>query len=301
MSWYPKPTKPINTDKGIKARNKRGAFAENWWAQRWIAALERITDAGRLRRGRTYARKGQVLSIVEKAGAMEAKVQGSRSSPYKINIRMAPLTASQWDGVIDALAERAIFTAQLLAGEMPQEIEEAFAAAKVSLFPGATAELITECSCPDWANPCKHVAAAHYILGELFDEDPFLLFRLRGRDQEQIFAALRAKRTDALSLAESDVAYEADPLPQAPPLADSLDHFWELRGPLDHFSFAMNETITPLPVLRRLGEPGFLDSSLTERLGPVYVAVSQQAQEAAFQGQDSRSLSDTLDETVDSA
>ena len=197
MSWRrdpQRPSSPVPSDKGIKARSKRGAFAEHWWAQRWIQALERVTDAGRLRRGQSYARKGQVLAIDEKAGVITARVQGSRPTPYKVTIHLAPFSAAQWQTVIDGLAERAIFSAQLLAGEMPREIEEAFSAVGLSLFPERTDELTTNCTCPDWANPCKHVAATHYILGEQFDEDPFLLFRLRGRSQEQIIAALRAVR-----------------------------------------------------------------------------------------------------------
>ncbi len=138
MSWRsdrPKPSSPSESGKGIKAHSKRGAFAENWWAQRWIGALERVTDAGRLRRGQSYARKGQVLSIDEKAGVIAARVQGSRPTPYKVTIRLAPFTDVQWQAVIDGLAARAIFSAQLLAGEMPHEIEEAFSAAGLSLFP----------------------------------------------------------------------------------------------------------------------------------------------------------------------
>lgn len=189
-----KPTQRVETDKGLKARSKRGEFVKNWWAARWIKALERLMDAGRLRRGRSYARSGQVLSIEEQKGGLLAKVQGSRATPYKVTIKLYPLSDAQWSAVIDALAARAIFTAQLLAGEMPQEIEEAFATAGVSLFPDKRDELETDCSCPDWANPCKHVAATHYILGEQFDEDPFLLFRLRGRSQEQIIEALRERR-----------------------------------------------------------------------------------------------------------
>jgi uncharacterized Zn finger protein len=192
--YYFKPTKPKAVKDGLKARSQRGSFAKNWWAQRWIAALERLVDSGRLTRGRAYARKGQVLSIEETKDGIAAKVQGSQRSPYKIKIQIAPLSEAQWDQVIDALAEQAIFTAQLLAGEMPQEIESAFEAARVSLFPARRDDLKTDCSCPDYANPCKHVAAAHYILGERFDEDPFLIFRLRGRTQEQVMAALRQRR-----------------------------------------------------------------------------------------------------------
>lgn len=277
-----KPTKPVETDKGIKARSKRGEFVKHWWAERWIKALERLVDAGRLRRGRSYARSGQVLSIDEKEEGIQAKVQGSRSTPYKITINLHPLTDAQWEAVIDALAERAIFTAQLLAGEMPQEIEEAFAAAGVSLFPDKSAELETDCSCPDWANPCKHVAAAHYILGEQFDEDPFLLFRLRGRSQEQIIAALRARRSagEQTQLAEAGVDYVTDE--PAIPLDATLDNFWTMGQALTQFATNIKPPVTPRPVLKRLGQPAFLDENLEQVLGPAYDAMMNAAIKAAF-------------------
>lgn len=277
-----KSTKPVETDKGIKARSKRGEFAKNWWAERWIKALERLVDAGRLRRGRSYARSGQVLAIDEKKEGIQAKVQGSRSTPYKITINLHPLTDAQWEAVIDALAERAIFTAQLLAGEMPQEIEEAFAAAGVSLFPDRRDELETDCSCPDWANPCKHVAAAHYILGEQFDEDPFLLFRLRGRSQEQIIAALRARRSagEQTQLAEAGVDYVTNE--PATPLEATLDNFWTMGQALTQFATNIKPPVTSRPVLKRLGQPAFLDENLEQVLGPAYDAMMNAAIKAAF-------------------
>lgn len=279
---YYKPTKPVETDKGIKARSKRGEFVKNWWAERWIKALERLVDAGRLRRGRSYARSGQVLSIDEAKAGIQAKVQGSRSTPYKITIKLHPLTDAQWEAVIDALAERAIFTAQLLAGEMPQEIEEAFAAAGVSLFPDKREELETDCSCPDWANPCKHVAAAHYILGEQFDEDPFLLFRLRGRSQEQIIAALRARRStgEPTQLAEAGVDYITDE--PATPLEATLDNFWTMGQALTQFATHIKPPLTPRPVLKRLGQPAFLDENLEQVLGTAYDAMMNAAIKTAF-------------------
>ncbi len=146
-------------------------------------------DSGRLTRGRSYARQGQVLSIEETRDGIAAKVQGSRATPYKIKIQISPLIQAELEQVFDALAEQAIFTAQLLAGEMPQDIETAFERARVSLFPAKRTDLKTDCSCPDLANPCRHIAATHYILGERFDEDPFLIFRLRGKTQEQVMAA----------------------------------------------------------------------------------------------------------------
>ena len=286
MSYYGyfKPSRPVATDKGIKARSKRGDFAENWWAQRWIAALERITNASRLTRGRSYARRGQVLSIEEKQGAVQARVQGSRATPYKISIRLAPFTDRQWGAVIDALVERAFFTAQLLAGEMPQDIEEAFAAAGVSLFPAKSGELLTECSCPDSANPCKHVAATHYILGEQFDEDPFLIFRLRGRSQEQVLAALRERRQAGVVLAEEPASYTVPP-EEAPPLADLLDTFWQMGHPLTHFPTTIRAPAPPQPLLRRLGQPAFLDENLEALLGPAYDRMTQEALRMAFVGE----------------
>lgn len=282
MSWYYnyKPTQPVETDKGIQARSKRGDFAENWWAQRWIQALELITDAGRLRRGRNYARKGQVLSIEEKAGAILARVQGSRSTPYKVSLRMQSFTQKEWEAVLDVLGEQAIFTAQLLAGEMPQDIEEAFAQAGISLFPDRSSALETDCSCPDWANPCKHLAAVHYILGEQFDEDPFLLFRLRGMSQEELFTALRARRTEPALLAEESAEYVVDEA--ATPLEASLDRFWQMAAPLDHFATNIRGPATPLPVLRRLGQPGFVEQEIETALGDLYREATRQAVQAAF-------------------
>lgn len=287
MSWqHYKPTRRVETDKGIKARSKQGDFAENWWAQRWIQALERITDAGRLRRGRTYARQGQVLSIEEKKGVIQARVQGSRAAPYKVTIQLQPLSEAQWAGVIDALAERALFSAQLLAGEMPHEIEEVFTAAGVSLLPGTQGELTTNCSCPDWANPCKHVAATHYILGEQFDEDPFLIFRLRGRSQEQIIAALRAQRVETPeSEAETAFAEEGEAYIIVEPVAaleESLADFWRLRGSLDHFPVAIAPPQTPRSVLRRLGQPSFVDHNLEQALAPVYEEAGRNAVALGF-------------------
>ena len=284
MSYdYFKPSKPKAVKDGIKARSQRGAFATSWWAQRWIAALERLVDSGRLSRGRSYARKGQVVSIEETKDGIAARVQGSRSSPYKIKIQITPLNDAQWDRVFDALAEQAIFTAQLLAGEMPQEIESAFEAAKVSLFPDRRSDLKTECSCPDNSNPCKHIAATHYILGERFDEDPFLIFRLRGRTQEQVMAALRQRRAG-----EGETSDKAAEEPEAViPIEAQMDHFWELSASLEGFTVSIRPPAIEMPLLKRLGEANFVPApGLEVLLGPAYRAIQNGAIEAAFEEND---------------
>jgi uncharacterized Zn finger protein len=276
---YFKSSKPRPVADGIKARSQRGAFATSWWAQRWIAALERLVDSGRLSRGRSYARKGQVVSIEETKGGIAARVQGSRASPYKIKIQITPLSDAQWEKAIDALAEQAIFTAQLLAGEMPQEIESAFQAAGVSLFPDRRADLQTDCSCPDPANPCKHIAATHYILGERFDEDPFLIFRLRGRTQEQVMAALRQRRADQFDGVEN----EAEEPEAALPLEEQMTNFWEFSAPLEGFSVAIRLPTIEMPLLKRLGEPNFIPApGLAALLHEAYQAMQKKAVEAAY-------------------
>jgi uncharacterized Zn finger protein len=185
------PKKPP-PEHGIKM-NKAGT---TWWGQRWIDALETVLGGhgGRLSRGRSYARAGRTHDLSVKNGKVGAKVTGSRDAPYDVEIRLSQLSDLQWDSAIAQMAAKAQFAAELLAGEMPREIDAAFRAAGSSLFPQQRAELVTECSCPDWGDPCKHVAATHYVLGEALDRDPFLLFELRGRTKEQVVSALRAAR-----------------------------------------------------------------------------------------------------------
>ena len=276
--FYFKPTKAIETKDGIKAQSKRGAFAKNWWAQRWIVALERLVDSGRLSRGRSYARKGQVLSIDETKDGIVARVQGSRPTPYKISIKINHLTNAEWDKVIDALAEQAIFTAQLLAGEMPQDIEQAFDRAKVSLFPSKRGDLETDCSCPDYSNPCKHIAATHYILGERFDEDPFLIFRLRGRTQDQVMQELRKRRTGEELFEE-----EVEDAKVSIPLEEQIENFWDVRAPLEGFAVSIRPPAIEMPLLKRLGEPNFSpEPGLQSMLVAVYQVISQKAIQTAF-------------------
>ena len=278
--YYFKPTKPKEAKDGIKARSKSGSFAKNWWAQRWIAALERLIDSGRLTRGRSYARKGQVLSIEETQDGIAARVQGSRKTPYKIKIQIAHLTDAQWEQVFDALAEQAIFSAQLLAGEMPQDIEQAFETAHVSLFPSKRNDLQTNCSCPDYANPCKHIAATHYILGERFDEDPFLIFRLRGRNQEQLMHALHQRRAGDVESDQENTAESESVIP----LEAQLARFWELSASLEGFSASIRPPVVEMPLLKRLGEPSFAPAPGIESiLRSAYQCISEKAIETAYQ------------------
>jgi len=267
------PSSPIRTDKGIKARSRRGAFGESWWAKRWIAALDRFGWGNRLQRGKTYARQGQVLEIDFAGAKIKARVQGSRPKPYDVTIEMQPIGAAQWEQAIDALARQAIFAAKLLAGEMPQDIESAFDAAGVPLFPRGPKDISASCSCPDYANPCKHIAAVYYLLGERFDEDPFLIFQARGRTREQIVDALRARRAGASEEAEPIEAPAAEPVP---PLADLLSSFYQAGPELDTIQAHLAAPEIEAAVLKRLGPaPAETDADLRS----IYRAISARALE----------------------
>jgi uncharacterized Zn finger protein len=184
------PSRPRPARGGIKAQSRRGAFGANWWGKRWIAVLEGFHLGARLSRGKSYARQGQVLSVAFDRGAVTASVQGSRAKPYQVKIGLKSFPPPDWKRVAGLLAAEPILVAKMLAGELPGEIERLFAGAGLSLFPERHDDLKTSCSCPDWSNPCKHVAAVYYILGEALDQDPFLIFKLRGRDRQELFEIL---------------------------------------------------------------------------------------------------------------
>jgi uncharacterized Zn finger protein len=279
--YFPSST-PIPVSDGIKARTKRGQFGEHWWARRWIEVLESFGWDNRLQRGRTYARKGQVMSIDVQPGRVTARVQGSRRAPYVVRIDVGLLGDHDWERAIDAVAEQALFAAQLLVGEMPTEIEEAFRAAGVSLFP-TSQDVGMSCSCPDWVVPCKHIAAVYYLLGEEFDHDPFLLFTLRGCTREHLMAALRSRRADSATLVE-EVERENEPEVGDEPLDADLTYFWEPRENLGAFRV----TIAPPPVetalLKRLGPPPFSrrPEAFIGALTLAYASVTRRALALAF-------------------
>jgi len=261
----------------------RRKFGKTWWAQRWIQALERFGWSSRLQRGRSYARAGRVLNVEVLPGRVEARVRGTRLTPYRVTIQVPVLTDQQWDRVLDVMANRAAFAAKLLSGEMPEDIEEAFEAAGVHLFPASRAEIITDCSCPDWANPCKHIAATHYILGQEFDHDPFLIFRLRGRTKEQIMDALQERYAGGQVEEGAGLA-----LPDEEPSALDADlaHFWTASDDLRDFFVRVEPPSVPEPMLRRLGRfPDTEDADfVAQALATMYRAVTEKAVALAYRG-----------------
>lgn len=222
QDFYFTPSRPRAVRGGIKAQSGRSGFGRSWWAKRWIAILEGFHLGNRLSRGRSYARRGQVVSIDVRLGEVKARVQGSRPKPYEVSIGIKPLSAAAWKRLAAIFSRRAIFAAKLLAGEMPENIEEAFREAGLSLFPARLRDVETECSCPDWSNPCKHVAAVYYLLGDEFDRDPFLIFKLRGIEPKALTGLLGSVETAKAGKAAAPLEPAAIPAADIPDTAAAL-------------------------------------------------------------------------------
>lgn len=291
------PKKPP-PERGIRMK-KAGV---TWWGQRWIEALQSVLsgDSARLARGKTYARAGRVHDLVVKGGTVTAKVTGSRPTPYKITLKIAQLGEAAWKKAISVMAEKAQFSAELLADQMPREIDEAFRASGVSLFPAARADLETSCSCPDWGDPCKHVAATHYVLGEALDRDPFLLFDLRGKSKSQVLDALRAARGKADEPPKSEppkrgrkgrtargtpevsaAAAEVPSVVLGKIGAADYDRPREILAPL---RFDFGEPVVRGAVLRQLGAPAGWEGAVSpaEVLAPLVHAAADTARQIAM-------------------
>ncbi len=296
MGWwedgFPAPSRPIRVEGGIRVRSKRGAIGESWWSRRFLGVLESLGMGGRLTRGKTYARAGQVIDLEVTAGSVAATVQGSRAKPYRVSVGTRRIAREQWERIERRLAAEALFGAKLLAGEMPPDLDEVFGDEGVALFPASASDLTMRCNCPDEAVPCKHLAATLYVFAEALDDDPFLLLAWRGRERDHVLANLRRLRgssgedgstggdiTDLSAVLGGD---HADP-------ETSVEHFWNgpsrevPDGPHSSEDGPGEHTELPTPaagsgegLLRHLGEPDVRvrGRNLADLLGPAYRALT---------------------------
>lgn len=287
MAWrwygdyvYFPPSEPRAAKGGIKAQSKRGGFGVSWWAKRWIAVLESFNIGARLGRGRSYARRGQVLSIAIDKGLVKARVQGSRPKPYVVTIKVKTLSAAEWKKLARKLSHQAIFAAKLLAGEMPQDIEGAFKDASLSLFPEKLKELDTDCSCPDWSNPCKHIAAVYYLLGEEFDRDPFLILKLRGMNREEIVGLLSgtSRKTTSRYARGKSTTPETGGEVSLPlePLGSDVSAFWDGSSLPDDLFGEVQIPPVAAALPKRLGSFPFWrgEQRFLEAIEPIYIQAS---------------------------
>jgi uncharacterized Zn finger protein len=284
--WYQyESARPIAVEGGIKARSKRGAIGEQWWSRRFIAFLESSGMSGRLQRGRSYARRGQVVEFSLHAGEVTARVQGSRPTPYQVAVTVRPLTSEQWRDVEARLASQALFRARLLAGEMPAEIEQVFTDCGARLFPDPSHDLTMSCNCPDWGVPCKHLAAVCYVLAEAFDDDPFAMLALRGRERDRLLAALRRHGPALPPAASSAPPRAAGATParallsdvSGAPLAESLASFWSPGVSQARLRALPPSPVAPPDLLLRLASPPAIEvrgKPLLDVLAPAYARLA---------------------------
>ncbi|MCW3814178.1 SWIM zinc finger family protein [Micromonospora sp. DR5-3] len=282
---------PRRVEGGLRARSTRGAIGRSWWSRRFLEVLESFALGTRLTRGRAYARRGQVLRLDVAPGLVTASVHGSRPKPYPVRIGLAAYPDEVWDRIEADLAGQAFFSARLLAGDLPAELEELFAEAGAPLFPAGVDELDQHCGCPDFAVPCKHLAASFYLLAEAFDADPFQLLHWRGRSRAQLLDRLRTLRGVAAAEPAVETGAPAGPadararlaterpvagagrvldgLPAAEP-ADALDRFWLPPAPLPDRPPTL--ATGPELLLRQLAPPGAAigGPGLVERLRRAY-------------------------------
>jgi uncharacterized Zn finger protein len=269
--------------------------SREWWSQKWLELLDSYRFKKRLERARNYARQGNVLSIEFKGAKVLAKVQGSEVEPYTVSLSLDAFSEEEWSYVIESMSQRAIFAAKLLAGEMPQNIEEVFTKNGLSLFPFTLSDVHSKCTCPDKANPCKHIGAVYYQLGDRFSEDPFVLFQLRGRNKEKIISDLRQLRGAKVEVTVPESANTEHNIEQyVSPHQDSLNisNFWPYHEPLEPSlvviapsgSETVLDVLGSIPLAQTEENLANLTASdvVMKYLDTVYKQVSQQAMLSAM-------------------
>jgi uncharacterized Zn finger protein len=252
-------------------------FGRTWWSQRWLRPLDElgVEFDGRLSRGRALARDGGVRMLTVEPGLILATVKGSYWEQYAVTIEVQPLSDRVWARVTAELAQDTLAVAKLLAGDMPTAIEATFARVGARLF-AETDELAADCACADGYHPCKHILATIYAMATRLDQEPALLFQLRGRSSEALLAALRANWAG-----EEDIVLEARE--SAPGL--SAERYFGPIPLLDDFIVNYEPPAEDAAMVRRLGQPAFAreGEDVAAALTPVYRAITRHALKAVAQ------------------
>jgi uncharacterized Zn finger protein len=255
-------------------------FSRTWWGQRFIEALERFTDPGRLGRGRAYASNGRILDYTLDNGTVSARVRGSvnpyfgvyKEPIYKTSITIKAISASDWKKVINKLAARADLVTKLLMNEMPDTVEDVFSELHLHLLPYIQSDFKTSCTCPDSWNPCKHIAGVYYLLASKLDTDPFLMFELRGLSRENLRTELARTPLGqilASSLEEANIAvepvetYYTRPSQNVAPIT-SHKEFWTGAKRLPPLPANALQTSVPALLIKKQGDyPPFWNKDIS--------------------------------------
>jgi len=244
-------------------------LVRTWWGERFLDVLERAMDHGRLYRGRSYAGPGRLLEFNIKGGTVKARVRGNinpyfgvtKEPRYNVTVKLKRLSEKDWASVTGTISQNAAFLSQLLVNEMPSTIEDAFTAKGFDLLPRDPADLLSTCSCPDFASPCKHVAGVYFRIASMLDRDPLLLFQLRG----MTFAALRDKLAtspvgqaliERMEAGAPRIEYRSHRY--TAPRMEALDRpdlksYWQGHGPLPEVEPVAKGMSTPAILIRKGG------------------------------------------------
>ena len=259
--------------------------SESWAGQRWLRLIESGVEPSVQAEALEYASLGQTRTIGFEAGAIVAGVQGRAPKAYRVEIKLVPFSPELWDTILATMADQAKYAAKLLAGELPTNIEELFAPLGVHLYPPETSELQPSCTCDEAKQApgswCKHATCAGLLTADRLAENPWLVFTLRGLDKDELLERLRQSRLLPAAPDGSAPVYAphvaaVDAL-TIPPLEDSLEHFWEFRGTLEHLQLTPEKPQVSHPLLRRLGQSPFEGSSfpLVGLLATCYDVISE--------------------------
>ena len=273
-------------------------FSRTWWGQKFIAAIENLTDSGRLSRGRSYARGNKVKAFDIKDGVVVAQVRGSVNPYFGVyteplyitTIEFQPISAANWSAVIALIASKASLISRLLLNEIPHNIEASFNQIGLNFLPGSRKDLKTNCSCPDYSNPCKHIAGVYYLVAAELDRDPFLLFELRGISKQNLMKELAKSPLGQALSAELQLeqqpprpaaSYHPSPHTIGTDICADLRDFW-------HGAKRLPQTIEPIPQIpvagipvKKQGDfPAFWDrdNSFTDAMETLYEQVKAKGQ-----------------------
>ena len=268
-------------------------MSRTWWGQRFIEALEQRMDSGRLSRGRSYAGPGRLLAFDIDGRTISATVRGNKNPyfgvyeepHYELTIQLKAIPKAKWKAIIGELSSNAAWISRLLMSEMPDNIETVFEQRGVHLLPHGGTDLHSDCDCPDFANPCKHIAGAYYKVASLLDRDPFLLFELRGMDRESLHQLL-AKSPLGQALAAQLTEPREQPLeyhshrytPPSRVAVDGvgLDAFWRGSEALPEFEPQPGAGTASAVLIKKQGDyPAFWDrdNSFLEAMEAIYQRV----------------------------
>ncbi len=272
-------------------------FSRTWWGQNFIAALDQFTVSGRVSRGRSYARGGRIQNFVSNIGVVTALVIGSinpyfgvyKEPLYTTVIEFQPISTAKWTAAIAFIASRAGLVSRLLLKEMPGNIEDAFATLGLNLLPRSQKDFAADCSCPDWSNPCKHIAGVYYRVAAELDRDPFLLFELRGLSRNNLHTELAKSPLGQALSAELQLeqqppqpvsSYYTQPKTMPIRTTDGLKGFWQGSKRLPQ-AISPPQTLVPgIPVKKQGDFPAFWqrDNSFIEVMDTLYEQVRMKNQ-----------------------